>query len=358
MKLVFLGGYTQDIPMASGEVVPGRSGGIACCGLDEETGRLERLRVTPGPLNPSYLVLDPAGRFLCCVNELEEVGGVPGPTVSSYAIEGEGLRPVGRRPAAGPLACHVALSPGGRHLLAASYNGGICVFPVGGDGTLGDLSCAWGFQGRGADRDRQEGPHPHQILLHPDGERVYVADLGTDRLRCFRADWERGWLTPEEGGNLSARPGQGVRHGVFDASGRRLYVLTELSGEMDVFDMETGGLRQVLPALPDRFSGPGMGAAVRLHPSGRFLYASLRGPGLIAVFPVRGDGRLRRPAFYPSGGKTPRDFCLTPDGRFLLACGQDDCSVCVHAVDPETGGLRQVWRMEEAGSVTAAAILP
>lgn len=185
-----------------------------------------------------------------------------------------------------------------------------------------------------------------------------MADLGTDRLRCFRADWERGWLTPEEGGNLSARPGQGVRHGVFDASGRRLYVLTELSGEMDVFDMETGGLRQVLPALPDRFSGPGMGAAVRLHPSGRFLYASLRGPDLIAVFPVRGDGRLRRPAFYPSGGKTPRDFCLTPDGRFLLACGQDDCSVCVHAVDPETGGLRQVWRMEEAGSVTAAAILP
>ena len=25
--LVFTGGYTQDIPMASGEVVPGRSGG-------------------------------------------------------------------------------------------------------------------------------------------------------------------------------------------------------------------------------------------------------------------------------------------------------------------------------------------
>lgn len=186
---------------------------------------------------------------------------------------------------------------------------------------------------------------------------MYVADLGTDRLRCFRADWRRGWLTPAESGDLTARPGQGIRHGVFDASGRRLYVLTELSGEVDVFDMDRGTLAQVCSALPESFSGPGMGAAVRMHPNGRFLYASLRGPGLIAVFPVGAEGWLAQPAFYPSGGRTPRDISLTPDGRFLLAGGQDDCSVCVHAVDPAEGALRQVWRMEEAGSVTSIAVL-
>ena len=357
MRLVFLGGYTEDIPMASGEIVPGRSGGIACCALDGESGRLELLHVTPGPPNPSYLALDPAGRYLCCVNELEEVGGVPGSTASSYAIEGDRLRLTGRRFAAGALACHAALTPDGRYLLTASYNGGICVLPMGKDYALLDASCSWSFRGRGTDPDRQGGPHPHQILLHPDRQRVYVSDLGTDRLRCFRADWEQGWLTPEDFGDLTARPGQGIRHGVFDASGRRLYVLTELSGEMDVFDLSSGGLAQVLSALPEGFAGQGMGAAVRLHPGGRFLYASLRGPGLLAVFPVRGDGSLDRPIFYPSGVKTPRDFCLTPDGRYLLAGGQDDCAVCVHAVDPASGALHPVWRMENAGSVTAIAIL-
>ena len=99
-----------------------------------------------------------------------------------------------------------------------------------------------------------------------------------------------------------------------------------------------------------------MGAAVRLHPGGRFLYASLRGPHCIAAFPVQADGTLGAPAFYPSGGRTPRDFCLTPDGRWLLAGGQDDGSICVHRIDPSTGALEQVWRVEDAGSVTALAV--
>ena len=99
-----------------------------------------------------------------------------------------------------------------------------------------------------------------------------------------------------------------------------------------------------------------MGAAVRLHPGRRFLYASLRGPHCIAVFPVREDGILGTPSFYPSGGRTPRDFCLTPDGSWLLAGGQDDNSICVHRIDPSTGALEQVWRVEDAGSVTALAV--
>ena len=351
MRLVWLGGYTQDLPMASGEIVPGRSRGIACCALDEETGRLELLHVTEDTVNPSYLAV--RGNVLCCANELEAVGGVPGSTVSAYVIEGTQLRPLGRRMAAGPLACHAVFSSDGKHVLAASYNGGVCVLPLG--ETLEDISCSLRFQGSGPDPDRQEGPHPHQILIHPNGEQVYVCDLGADRIRRFRADWKRGWLTPD--GELCARPGQGPRHGVFSTSGRRLCLLTELSGEMDVFDVETGTLIQVLSAMPEGLQEPAMGAAVRMHPGGRFLYASLRGPSLIAIFPVREDGGLEQPAFYPSGGKTPRDFCITPDGRYLLSGGQDDCTVCVHAVNPETGALRQVWRMEGAGSVTAIAAL-
>ena len=118
MGLIWLGGYTRDIPMASGEIVPGRSRGIACCALDEETGRLELLDVTEDVVNPSYLAV--RGNVLCCANELEEIDGIPGSTVSAYAIEGPRLRLLGRRLAAGPLACHAAFSPDGGHVLAAS----------------------------------------------------------------------------------------------------------------------------------------------------------------------------------------------------------------------------------------------
>lgn len=357
-KLVFFSGYTQDVPMASGGAVPGRSRGISCCRLDGEAGRLELLSVAPSTPNPSYLALDPKGPYLYCVNELEEVGGVPGSTVSAYAFcpENGKLRLLGRRMAAGPLACYAALSPDGTHLLSASYNGGVCVLPIGEDRAPEDPSWSCRFRGHGPDPLRQDGSHPHQILPHPDNRRVYVSDLGADRLHCFRADWTRGRLVPEEAGDLSALPGQGPRHGVFNALGTRLYVLTELSGEIDVFDPDCGMLVQTVSALPGDWDGPGLGAALRLRSDGRFLYASLRGPSLLAVFPVQEDGRLGSPSFHPSGGRTPRDFCLTSDGRWLLAGGQDDCSVCVHALDARTGAPRPVWRMEDAGSVTALAV--
>jgi 6-phosphogluconolactonase len=38
-----------------------------------------------------------------------------------------------------------------------------------------------------------------------------------------------------------------------------------------------------------------------------------------------------------TGGRTPRDFCLSPDGRFLLAANQDSDSVVVFAIDPASG---------------------
>ncbi len=358
MALVFFSGYTQDVPMASGEVLPGRSRGISCCRLDGETGRLELLAVTPSTPNPSYLALNRREPYLYCVNELETVDGVPASTVSAYGFcPGNGqLRLLGRQMAAGPLACFAALSHEGGHLLAASYNGGVCVLPVGADHALIAPSWACRLQGHGPDPLRQDSSHPHQVLLHPCRSRAYVSDLGADRLHCFRADWGRGWLLPEASGDLAARPGQGPRHGVFNAQGSRLYVLTELSDEIDVFDPDAGTLLQTVSAVPGDCDGPGLGAALRMHPGGRFLYASLRGPGLLAVFPVRGDGGLGEPAFYPCGGKTPRDFCLTADGRWLLAGGQDDGSVCVHALDQRTGAPRLVWRMEDAGSVTTLAV--
>ena len=161
MSLVFLGGYTRDIPMASGELAPGRSRGIACCRLDRETGRLSPLSVAADAPNPSYLAPAPSGKYLYCVNELETVGDAPGSMVSAYALCGEELRLLGRRLAAGPLACHAVLSPEGRHLLAASYNGGVCVLPVEEDHTLGEASCAWGFQGRG-----------RKVIYNPEGGRA------------------------------------------------------------------------------------------------------------------------------------------------------------------------------------------
>jgi len=56
--------------------------------------------------------------------------------------------------------------------------------------------------------------------------------------------------------------------------------------------------------------------------------------------------------FSPSGGQTPRDFDITPDGKFLIVGNQDSGELVVFSIDNRSGGLREVSRTA-CGSVTA-----
>ena len=58
--------------------------------------------------------------------------------------------------------------------------------------------------------DRQEAPHPHQVILDPTGTFLLSPDLGADVVRVFAIDGGTGKLTPCA--NLTATPGSGPRH--------------------------------------------------------------------------------------------------------------------------------------------------
>ena len=223
--VVFSGGYTEPIQMASGEIVPGRGKGIGVCAVDAVSGRITCSAMLPSTPNPSHLTTTSDGRFLYCVSELKEACGICGSTVSAYAVEegGARLRLLSRQATCGADACFVCLWHNEKWLLAANYSGGsVAVFPVEADHALGSASCVLRHSGCGTDVQRQESPHPHQILPAPDGHHVYVPDLGLDRLVCYRFDEEAGWLIKDDWQDISGLPGQGIRHGVFSADGTRL----------------------------------------------------------------------------------------------------------------------------------------
>jgi len=88
------------------------------------------------------------------------------------------------------------------------------------------------------------------------------------------------------------------------------------------------------------YAGASTAAEIRLHPSGRFVYASNRGHDSLAVFEVTApDGALRPIQTLPSGGRTPRNFALSPDGRWLVCGHQDTPLLTVFQVDEKTGLL-------------------
>lgn len=63
------------------------------------------------------------------------------------------------------------------------------------------------FEGTGKNPERQEKPHPHQVVVYDD--EVLVPDLGTDQVWRLLKDAEGRWNIQ---GSVAGEPGAGMRH--------------------------------------------------------------------------------------------------------------------------------------------------
>ena len=77
-------------------------------------------------------------------------------------------------------------------------------------------------------------------------------------------------------------PGDGPRHIAFHPNGRFVYVINEMGQTVTAFhyDSDRGALKtfQEISTVPEGFQSPNTTAEVQVHPSGKFLYGSNRGP--------------------------------------------------------------------------------
>jgi len=94
---------------------------------------------------------------------------------------------------------------------------------------------------------------------------------------------------------------------VFHGNGRTLYLLSELSADVQVLDWDPGEelltYRQGLPLDPPDFPGTRSGAELKMSRDGRFLYASSRGGNTLVVFAVdQQTGLLTLVQRIPCGG--------------------------------------------------------
>jgi len=99
---------------------------------------------------------------------------------------------------------------------------------------------------------------------------------------------------------------------------------------------------QTLSALPSgQAAQPGnSGAELQVHPSGKFLYGSIRGHDSIVVFSIDpGSGKLTQVEHQPVRGRIPRNFGIEPSGRYLLVANQGSGSVVVFRIDQRSGRL-------------------
>ncbi len=338
---------SQDYFVYVGTYTHGESEGIYVYRFAGSTGALEYSSKITGIENPSFLEIHPSGRYLYAVNELNEFEGKTSGAVTAFYIHkdtGE-LSYLNQRATGGGAPCHLSIDATGKSLLVANYGGGsVTVFRIGIDGRLGEASDFVQHQGSSVNRQRQEGPHAHSILIDRGNRYAFSPDLGLDKILIYQLDSENGKLTSNTQPWVRVHPGAGPRHFDFHPNGNYAYVINELDSTFTAFsyNASAGALTEIqtISTLPDDFEGTSHCADVHVHPSGKFLYGSNRGHDSIAICTINEEnGILNHIGCESTQGQTPRNFGLNPEGTFLLAANQQTDTVVTFAIDTETGAL-------------------
>jgi 6-phosphogluconolactonase (cycloisomerase 2 family) len=123
-----------------------------------------------------------------------------------------------------------------------------------------------------------------------------------------------------------------------------MYVINELSGSVVGFHYDKGELTEFQTIQADTLEGRAS-ADIGISPNGKFLYASNRNKGDgIAVFSINEtDGKLTKTGYQPTG-RHPRNFVITPNGKYLLVASKDSSLIEVFEIDEHTGALKNTGK--------------
>jgi len=348
-QLIFIGTYTPR---------DGTSRGLYAVRLDTATGLLGEPAVAAETPNPTFLAWRPDHRVLYAAGEGPDPEGKTTGGAAAFGFDPASgqLSRLNSRGAGGGGTTMLAPDATGRMLVTVSYGGGqVASYPLAPDGRIGERASFIAHAGPlGPNPARQEKPHPHSVTISPDNRFAFVADLGLDRVLAYRLDPAAATLTPHDPAFIATPPGTGPRHTKFSRDGRFFYILNEIDGSISVcaYDAMRGAGTPIqhISTLPAGFqvTDPDRAAEIRIHPNGRFVYASNRGHDSLAVFAVSADGTLRLVEITPCGGQHPRNFALSPDGAWLVCANMNSNNLVAFKVDSATG------RLTPTGSVVTA----
>ncbi|MCR4920644.1 MAG: lactonase family protein [Bacteroidaceae bacterium] len=312
--------------------------GICVYSFDPQTARSTYVSGVSGISNPSFLCLSSNGKRVYAVGEDE--GTTSTANYLKFNPRKGTLRLVNSRPTQGGAPCNITLTPNERMVVTANYFGGsVTAFPLDRRGRLRKGN-HYRFDGHSVDPKRQTRPYLHAVYFTPDGSEMWCNDLGTDQIHAFPLQANgMPLIDAAHQADHFLKAGLGPRHLCFSSAGRLAYLLGELSGEVCTLDYSEPSHIRVVQTLRADSLNAGGSADIHISPDGRYVYTShrLQGDG-ISILRVRADGTLAKVGYQPTAAH-PRNFALTPDGRYLLVACRDADVVEIYRRDATTGLL-------------------
>jgi len=320
------------------------SKGIYVYQFDATTGKAKWISNTDSIVNPSYLAIAPGGNYLYACTETRTVnaGGV---SAFSFNRKNGILHLINKQSSGGDNPAYVAIHKTGKWVTAGNYSGGsISVFAVNKDGSLEPYSQLIQHEGSSLNKARQEKAHVHATVFSPDNNHLLVPDLGLDKVMIYDFNSKRNQPLKQAQQEYEATlPGSGPRHLDFHPNGKWAYLIQEMSGAVVAYKYKKGSLQklQEIASHSDTATGEFGSADIHISPDGKFLYASNRGrENNIAIFKINDTtGQLSTVGYQSTIGIKPRNFCIDPSGKYLLAANQQTGDIVIFKRDMQTGLL-------------------
>ena len=343
--MMYIGSYTEE----------SNSNGIYTYHFNQENGTFELLSSATAA-NPSFVTLSPDGKRLYAVSEYND--GRQG--AYSFDVSEDKVQlsnpiflptaPKDVLPRAGADPCHIVADD--KYVITANYTGGdISVFSLDAKGRLQPEVQNIAFEGKTPERVA----HIHCIIPTPDKKYILATDLGNDRVYRFRYNKKarkNAEVLTSQRVAYEVSDGQGPRHLTFSKDGRFAYLINELGGECVVLSYRKGKLKEVQRIMADEGGGRGS-ADIHISPDGRFLYTShrLKKDG-IAIFAIDPEKGTLSKIGYQHTGIHPRNFAITPNGKYLLVACRDDNKIQVFERNEATGELTETAQAIEVDRPT------
>ena len=318
--------------------------------FDTESGSFDSISKVADVKGAGFITIHPNNNFLYSTsapNKWKSKG-----FVVAYEINRDKtLTKLNHQSSTGINPCHVSLDATGSTLLVANYNSNasVAAFLINRDGSLEAAKSTHTHKGSGEHPNRQKSPHPHSIFPGPNNRYAYAPDLGTDHVEIYALEAAKAQLTPAGSAKV---PGgaRGPRHMKFSQYGKFAYVLNEFTMEIAYYsvDLETGALNYIesTSTLEDRSNIERMSCSeIRVHPNGHFIYSANRdlldkGRDSLSVFSKDPTtGKLSLIQNIPARVNVPRNFNITPCGKWLIAGGQKTNDLAIFNLDPTSGEL-------------------
>lgn len=299
--------------------------------------------------NPSFLCTDKTGRYLYSIHgDFSDI--------SSFAIDEKNgkLRYLNTVSTGGTNPVHLSVDKTNRFIYVANLQtGSVVVVPRNPDGTLSQLKELYKIPGN------VEGAvsHPHQAAQDNDGDYLVVScqgrKQGFGQVDVFRIDHDNGTL--EKKCTVRSREIAEPRHIAFHPNNVWCYGVNEKDYSVTFykFDASKGTLtpQQILPTLPDTYTGDGWASGIIMSKSGKYVVVSNRKHDSITSFAVDSTtGKLKYCDCIKTGGGQPRFITFDSSGKEILAANETSDTITFFTLDEDSGKFKATGKRIETES--------